>query len=91
MKAKDLLYWFCFENVSFETGVDYITIDEYFDFETFFGTLPSKTIPSGDYIYIWSDVFEKFRERVKNKILENTEATVDMKDGYYVYLIRLDD
>ena len=36
MKAKDLLQLFCHENVSLESGIDYITIDEYFDFETFF-------------------------------------------------------
>jgi len=91
MKAKDLLHCFCYENVSFESGIDYITIDEYFDFETFFGAKPSISVPFGDYVYMWSDVLENFREKMKNRILENSFLTLDVGDGYYIYLIRLDD
>lgn len=91
MKAKDLLRCLCSESVNLESGIDCITIDEYFDFETFFGAKSPVTVSSGDYVYLWSDVVENFRDKAKNEILKDSVLTLDVGDGYYIYLILLED
>lgn len=91
MKAKELLRCLCSESANLESGIDYVTINEYFDFETFFGRKSPISISLGEYVYIWSDVVDNFHDKTENIIKKNAALILDVGDGYSIYLIRLDD
>ena len=98
MKAKDLLLWFA-ENISDieQLGSCHVQIDDddmYVDgqkdfIETFFGITPDKTVPMGDYIYLYADVVdENALKKISDKadlVLENT--TYDEQ----ILLFRIED
>jgi len=92
MKAKDLLKWIIDESAYQRlnwTGIDRIIYDADFDFERFFGTVPPKDMPFGDYLYIWDDcIGDLSLKELRNLADEIYELEVN---GEKIYLVRIED
>ena len=95
MKATELLRWIVNESVSTEP-MDFVTIDEHFSFERYFGYVPEKPVPMGDYLYLYSDcVPVNALDRLPD-LEEQYQITTDFTDRsngglVFIYLFKLDE
>ena len=103
MKTREFLHWFIDSGLTYQDGVNYVTIEENEDKEfgtqtqkefiqTFFGSKkPFRKIPAGEYVWVYSDALEKLEERDIETILKNFEIRLVTDEKVYIYLILLED
>lgn len=57
--------------------------------EVFFGIIPTKQIPNGNYMYVYSDTLPE--DFYTHNICENADLVLDSDADYKIYLFRIED
>lgn len=95
MKASEILNWIIEYNLNGE-NLNQIEISDDDEFqsqsdfiETFFGCVPDKKIPNGNYLYVWSDTLPE--DFYVHNLVENADLVLDSHEDYKIYLFRIED
>lgn len=97
MKARIILSWLIKGCVNTD-GMGTVSVDEDFDYKMYFGFEPISTIPSGDYVYLYSDtvpesLVEKLTEETGEQPYFIFTDSEDHENGGLtaIYLFKLED
>ena len=97
MKAIDLFCWVVKEHIDTES-MDIIEVDKSLDMECFFGYLPEKPVPDGEYAYLYGDTITPADLKRLTDVTEEEPYRIqtdleDKKNGgkTVIYLLKVEE